>query len=141
MRPHIHKLEYLVETLQSSVWYALLIAFLAIVSLFLLAYEFFPWANLDIIPITQRLDLAIAWIFLTDFFIGLLLNKSMSKRQYWRENWLNLVSSIPVTNDAVRILRILRILRAFRIIRAATNFWFAQARLRRNHAHLNKKTT
>ncbi len=140
MRPVIHKLECWVELLQSSVLYAATIAILAILSLLMLAYEFLPWADPAIVPVTQQLDLVIAWIFLTDFFAGLLLNKSVSRRQYWRENWLNLASSIPITSEATRVLRILRLFRAFRVIRAATNFWFAQERLRRNQ-HQSMKTT
>ena len=122
-----------VAILQASVWYAVLIATLAVVSLLMLGYEFSSWADPNIVYVTQRIDLVIAWIFLTDFFAGLLFNKQLTKKQYFKQNYLNLISSIPVTEDAVRILRILRVLRAFRVIRAATNFWFAKQRLSRNH--------
>ena len=132
MRPLVHTFEYAIETLQASLVYSLLIASLAIFSLLMLAYEFSPWADPAIVPITQRLDLAIAWIFLTDFFAGLIGNRSVTKKTYFKQNWLNLISSIPVTDDAVRVLRILRVLRAFRIIRAATNLYFASSRYRRN---------
>ena len=128
---HLHLQRFITE-LQANVWYALFIAFLAILSIFLLAYEFSPWADPDIVPITQSIDLIIAWIFLTDFFAGLFCNRELTKRTYFKQNWLNLISSIPVTEDAVRVLRILRILRAFRVIRAATNFYFASRRYARN---------
>lgn len=128
---HVH-LQRLITDLQASVWYAIFIAFLAVLSIVLLAYEFSPWADPTIVPITQRIDIAIAWIFLTDFFSGLICNRDLTTRTYFKQNWLNLISSIPVTEDAVRVLRILRVLRAFRIIRAATNFYFASSRAARN---------
>lgn len=128
---HLH-LQRLITELQENVWYALFIASLAICSLLLLGYEFTPWADPEVISITQRIDIIIAWIFLSDFFAGLFFNRGITKRTYFRQNWLNLISSIPVTEDAIRILRILRILRAFRVIRAATNFYFASSRYVRN---------
>ena len=130
-------MEQFVNKIQNSVVYATTIALLAVASLGMLLYEFSPWASANIVILTQRLDIVIAWIFLTDFFAGLLFNSTMSKKQYWRENYLNLISSIPITEDAVRILRILRIFRAFRVIRAATNFWFAKERLKHNQEHLH----
>ena len=128
---HMH-LQRFVTELQENVWYALFIATLAILSLILLGYEFSPWADPDIVPITQKIDIVIAWIFLTDFFSGLLLNRHLNTKDYFKQNWLNLISSIPVTEDAVRVLRVLRVLRAFRILRAATNFYFATSRYSRN---------
>ncbi len=131
---HVH-LQRLVTELQENVWYALVIAFLAILSIALLAYEFSPWADPTITPYTKRIDIIIAWIFLSDFFLGLILNRHLTKRAYFKQNWLNLVSSIPVAEEAVRLLRILRIYRAYRVIRAATNFYFASSRVVRNSHH------
>lgn len=119
--------------LQANVWYSLVIMVLSIVSVAMLGYEVFAnSATPELITRLQRFDIIIAWIFLTDFFMGLLFNTSIPKRTYWRHNWLNLVSSIPVTSDITRTLRILRVLRAFRVIRAALNFWFARSRWQRN---------
>ena len=128
---HVH-FQRLVTELQDNFWYALVIACLAVLSIGLLAYEFTAWADPQTIKYTQEIDLIIAWIFLTDFFLGLLCNRNLTKHAYFQQNWLNLASSIPVTEDAVRILRILRALRAFRVIRAAMNFYFASSRAARN---------
>lgn len=119
--------------LQANVWYSLVIMMLSIASVVMLAYEVFATtASPELISRLQRFDIIIAWIFLTDFFMGLVFNTSIPKRTYWRHNWLNLISSIPVTSDVTRTLRILRILRAFRVIRAAMNFWFTRNRWQRN---------
>lgn len=127
-----------VARLQDNVWYAFFIVVLALLSMVMLSYEFFPGADQALIERLQRFDIIIAYIFLTDFFTGLFFNNTVTKKQYWRENWLNLVSSIPVTADAVRLLRILRIFRAFRVIRAGVNFWFAKSRLN-NVRHKQEK--
>ena len=124
----VKRISTFVENIQNNVWYALSIALLAVVSIGLLAYEFSPYATEEIVLITRKIDLAIAWIFLTDFFAGLLFVRSITRRKYFKYNWLNLISSIPISEDFIRILRIFRILRAFRIIRAAMNFWFARTR-------------
>lgn len=123
--------------LQANVWYSLLIMTLSILSVAMLGYEVLASsAAPELIARLQRYDIIIAWIFLTDFFMGLLFNTSIPKRVYWRQNWLNLISSIPITSDITRTLRILRVLRAFRVLRAAMNFWFARARWNRNrHRH------
>lgn len=118
-------------------WYATVIMLLSIVSVAMLGYEaVFDEAAPETLARLQRYDVIIAWIFLTDFFMGLVFNTSIPKRTYWRQNWLNLVSSIPVTSDITRALRILRILRAFRVVRASLNFWFAKERWRRNRQAL-----
>lgn len=123
----------LIMYLQANIWYSLFIMVLSIVSVVMLAYEVLASsASPELIRRLQGYDIIIALIFLTDFFMGLLFNTSIPKRTYWKHNWLNLVSSIPVTSDITRALRILRVLRAFRVIRAAMNFWFAKERWRRN---------
>ncbi len=128
-----------ITRLQDNVIYALTIALLAITSLLLLFYELSPWVNPEVVSLTQKIDLIIAIIFLTDFFSGLVFNNKLKTKEYFKQNWLNLVSSIPVTADAVRILRILRILRAFRVIRATVNLYFASSRLKRNRKVLKNK--
>lgn len=130
----LHLVENTVRTWQASVWVAALIAALAIFSLFLLAYSiWYAVPGSQGALLAERLDLAIAYIFLTDFFAGLFFNsRREGKRAYLRQNWLNLISSIPVSGEFVRFLRILRALRAFRIIRATLNLRFAVGRYRRN---------
>jgi voltage-gated potassium channel len=124
-------LSRIITSLQDNVWYALTIALLAITSIVMLGYELTPYSEPEFVALFQQLDMVIAYIFLTDFFAGLLFNTKYNWRTYWKYNWLNLISSIPVTSDTIRILRILRIIRAFRVIRAGMNLWFAHRRLRR----------
>jgi len=129
----------LVIYLQANVWYAAIIMLLSIVSVCMLGYEFFAHdAAPELLVRLQRYDVIIAYIFLTDFFMGLIFNTAIPRRTYWRQNWLNLISSIPVTSDITRALRILRVLRAFRVVRASMNFWFAKERWRRNRQALVK---
>lgn len=127
----------IITYLQSNIWYSLVIVILALTSLAMLGYEFLPKADQDRVTLFQQLDIIIACIFLTDFFMGLFFNTHFTRKEFFRHNWLNLISSIPVTSDMTRVLRILRIFRAFRVIRASMNFYFAKHRLdlnrRENH--------
>jgi voltage-gated potassium channel len=128
----LRHLRFLVSYLQGNFYYSLALVLLAILSLLLLGYEFFPTANVEYINLFQNIDIIIAIIFLIDFFAGLFFNTTMTKRAYWSHNWLNLMSSIPITSDVTRVLRILRVIRAIRIIRASMNFWFAKSRYQKN---------
>lgn len=119
-----------------SVWYAILIALLAFIGAGLLLFElFYPGLMPEDIELIQTLDLVIAWIFLTDFAVGFALSGRTWKERYryFTHNWINLVSSIPITSEATRALRILRILRAVRIIRAGANIYFAGMKYRENN--------
>jgi type II secretory pathway component PulF len=124
----IQCIQRIVTYLQSNVLYSLLIVSLALLSILMLGYEFLPNAQQDKIILFRNIDLLIAVIFLLDFFLGLIFNTHFSKKEFVRHNWLNLVSSIPVTSDITRLLRILRIFRAFRVVRAGLNFYFAKHR-------------
>ena len=77
--------------------------------------------------------MTIAWIFLADFFIGLLATPAFFRSTYWRNNWLNLISSVPISNELTQALRLLRIVRAVRVIRVGLNFWYAKRRLNQRH--------
>ncbi len=116
--------------LQQNGWYATTIVALAILSIALLAYEiFYPGATARGHQLAREIDLVIAFIFLTDFFLGFFFTQGWRGRwNYFKRDWLNLASSIPITNDFVRIFRLLRIFRALRVIRAFMNFEFAERR-------------
>jgi hypothetical protein len=119
-----------IVALQSNLWYALFLVVLAFTGLGLLLYEFTPYARPEIIQYTVRLDLVIACIFLTDFLLGLAFNTTYTPREYWRKNWLDFISSIPITSDVARALRILRAVRAIRVISSILDIWFTQKRYR-----------
>ncbi len=118
----------LITKVQNNPWYALGLITLAITSLSMLAYEFSPFARPEVVVWTVRFDLIIACLFLTDFFLGLFFNLKYTRKEYWRNNWLDFISSIPITADAARALRILRVLRAIRVISSALDFYFARKR-------------
>ncbi|MBI2098679.1 MAG: hypothetical protein HYT49_03490 [Candidatus Wildermuthbacteria bacterium] len=105
---------------QEQRWYEIIFAVLAVVSGLLLFVELvisgIPEGTILRI---HTVDLAIAYLFLTDFFIGIAC--TFSRRLYLRENWLNFVSSVPVSTEVFRALRLLRFIRAVRVIRVAAN--------------------
>jgi len=135
------KLSKIVAYLQSNFWYSMFIIFLALLSLLIFIYDFVfvqiggIRTDTDWTVLVNRIDMTVACIFLTDFFSGLFFNKEMTKKDYLRLNWLNLLSSIPITSEVTRALRVLRILRAIRVARAATNLYFARKRSRYNREH------
>lgn len=120
-----------VTKIQGNGWYALALLLLAVASVSMLSYEFSPFARSEIVPTLIRLDITIALIFMADFFLGLFFNQKYTKRQYWRENWLDFISSIPITSEVAQALRILRVVRAIRVISSALDFWFAKRRFER----------
>ncbi len=123
----------LITRVQNSAWYTSLIIVLALFSLGVLLYEWLGESTLVQLETLLAIDLIIAYIFLADFVVGLFLNRSYaSKSAYFKSNWLNLFSSIPVTTEVTQLLRILRIWRAVRVLRAAGNLWFA----RKNYTRL-----
>lgn len=114
---------------QESLWYALTFVVLATAGLALLIYEFTPFATPEMVVLTGRLDFAIAWIFFSDFILGMVFNNGgLSYLQYVRKNWVDLLASIPLSYDMARVLRILRIFRALRIISASLDFFVSERR-------------
>lgn len=61
-------------------------------------------------------DIMTCVVLLFDFFYGLL--KSQDKKRYFKENWLELVASIPfdIILSPFMVLRYLRLIRIFRIL-------------------------
>lgn len=133
----LQTIQHTITSLQNNVWYALIIVCLALSSVGMLGYEFWPGASPSTTALFQRLDLIIALIFLSDFFLGLIFNTSLSRKDYFKYNWLNVISSIPITTDITQALRILRMFRAIRVMRTGMNFWFAKGRFVQN---TNKKS-
>jgi Ion transport protein len=119
-----------VTSLQSGVWYTLLVIGLALMSVGFLVYEWTPGARPDIIALGDTLDLYVAYVFLLDFLLGLAFNTSYrNSRQYWRDNWVNLLASIPVTSEVTHALRVLRVLRAVRVLRVVLGVWMVKQQL------------
>lgn len=116
-----------VVKLQQQLWYALFIATLAIFSGVLLAYELWGNASSERILLLRDIDLWIASIFLLDFFAGLIFPQT-TRGAYWRQNWINFIASLPITNEMSQVLRLLRLIRVVRVIRAALEVRFATKR-------------
>jgi Ion transport protein len=117
-----------VTAAQGNAWYALTFVLLALLSLSLLAYESFFTLNQSTIDTLLQIDLTIAYIFLCDFLLGLFFNNKYTHREYWRHNWLDFISSIPISVDLARALRILRVFRAIRVVASTLDFYFARRR-------------
>ncbi|MEX0930572.1 MAG: ion transporter [Candidatus Paceibacterota bacterium] len=100
---------------QHSLLYEATLGVLAILSIVFLGYEFLGNPSASTLSILLSFDLTVAWIFLTDFVIGFSVDKD--RDTYAKQNWLNLLSSVPISAEASRTLRILRIIRSLRIIR------------------------
>lgn len=79
--------------------------------------------------ITGRLDFAIACIFFADFILGMVFNNGgLTYVRYIRQNWVDLLASIPLTYDMARALRILRIFKAVRVLSASLDFLLSERR-------------
>ncbi len=131
-------MENFILKIQNNIWYSIIMVFLAFFSIGLLSYElFYPGVTERGHFLARTTDLIIAYIFLADFFAGLIFTKGLKGRGvYLKNNWLNLASSIPITNDFARTFRLLRVFRALRIIRAFMNLEFAEQRrktVNKNH--------
>jgi len=101
---------------QNRLWYIILIAILAFASGFMFLYDYF-WKDLS--PITvellYNLDLAIAYIFLTDFLVSMFF--SGKGLMYIPKNLLDFLGSLPFSDGFFRVLRILRFTRLVRVLR------------------------
>jgi voltage-gated potassium channel len=95
-----------------------LMIILALVSVFLLVLETTTNLTTEQVYLINNTDLAIASIFLVEFFVKLFLAES--KKQFLKNNWWYLLASIPSTIPALRALRILRLLRLIRLTRLVT---------------------
>jgi len=63
----------------------------------------------------DRIDLTVALIFMSEFFIAFFLSKN--RNVFLRTHWWELLASIPLTTPATQALRLLRLLRILKIFR------------------------
>jgi len=87
---------------------------LAVVSVAILLFETTGHLSVAQTKLADHIDLAIAFVFLGEFFIKLFLAKS--KTAYIKSNWWLLLASIPLTTPATQALRALRLFRLGRVI-------------------------
>ena len=110
------KLEKSLSYVQSRLWYIITMALLAVASAVMLLYEFYGNVSQNTKILLQNLDLAIAYIFLTDFVLAMVLSKRGLR--YVKENWMDFLGSIPLSANIFRVMRILRFTRLVRVVRA-----------------------
>lgn len=108
--------------LRERLWTQLGIIGLALLSVGLIIYEYSADIAPEQVNAIHNIDILIALIFLGDFLIGLAC--APKRGAYFRQNWTDLLASIPITDTMFQSLRALRLLRLVRVIRLA-------ARLRR----------
>lgn len=124
-----------IARLQQQAWYAGLLIVLALLGGLALSYEWWPGRDEALFHDLLRLDFYIACFFLLDFLLGLLVCSGYpSRTSYLRQNWTNLVSSIPVTTELTQFLRLLRIWRAWRVFKMGIGVWSMRRFLRRSES-------
>lgn len=94
----------------------IIFTFLAVASVALVIFDFIKTPTATEYKIIDQVDLVIAYIFLLDFCIELLVVSN--RREYLRHNWYLLLAAIPLTDNITEALRGLRALRLIRIVRA-----------------------
>lgn len=93
----------------------IVLSILALISVGLLVLELSANLAPNEVLLLNRIDIAIALVFIIDFVVGLRL--SDDKKAYWKHNWYILLASVPIPDGVFQSLRILRILRLVRLIR------------------------
>lgn len=113
------KLTRIVHGIQDRLWYAALMGLLAFVSAGMLAYEVFSdTVTAEQVSFMTTLDLGIAYMFLTDYLAGFIV--APQKLHHFKHTWLDLLSSIPLSEGLFRAMRVLRFARLMRLVRAAS---------------------
>lgn len=97
---------------------------LALLSVFLLIFEYFGSPEPEQISKIYKFDLVVAIIFLVDFLYQ--LYNSKNKRLFMKHNWYLLLASIPVTEGWAEVLRGLRILSLVRLLRATEHVHYVE---------------
>ena len=117
----------IVTKVQSAVWYLMLVVALALSSFIFLVYELTGEPTVAIINLGERMDTFVAYLFLTDFLLGLFFNRAYkTKGEYWRYNWPDFISSIPISFEITQLLRVLRIWRAVKVLKVVLDLWSAK---------------
>jgi len=114
--PTKQNIQQVVHALQDSIFYQSFIGILALLSAGMLLYEFFGKnISAETLTLMSNLDLTIAYIFLTDFSVGVLF--ASHKLHHIKTNWFDLVGSVPLSDGLFRALRIARFVRLVRLLR------------------------
>lgn len=88
---------------------------LALVSVVLLIFELTARPTGETLATIRMVDLFVALIFGAEFLIR--LTESKQKKEFMKQNWWQILASIPITGSGTQALRSLMLIRLFRIIR------------------------
>jgi voltage-gated potassium channel len=105
----------ILRRIKENVWADIIAVLLALFSVALLVFELSAELYANQVALVHTIDIIIAFVFLLDFLIGVYLAENRSV--YVRQNWPDLLASIPISEGLFRTLRALRILRLVRVIR------------------------
>ncbi len=112
------QLKLKIDSLRHSIPFESVFVVLVLISVGSLAVEFFYDLDESTSLMLARVDIAIAWVFLIDFFVGLFV--ATNNKKYFKSDWYLLLGSIPVHEYIFSSLRIVRILRVFRLYSVGT---------------------
>ncbi len=105
-----------------SMSWELAICVLVVVSLVMLAIDFFAHPSPEQLKVIRSIDLAIASVLLAEFFVRLVL--SQHKTNYLKYNWWYLFAAIPLATPLAEALRSLRLIGFMRIIKISGHVVF-----------------
>lgn len=111
----ISRHKYFLSWVKGSLLVDIVIILAALLSVGLLIFELSADLLVEEIALIHTIDLIISVMFLADFLVGMYLAES--KKKYFKQNWPDLIASIPISEDLFRSLRVLRIMRLVRVIR------------------------
>ncbi len=98
----------------------ILMVSLALVSAGLLAFEYSVPLSPSEIALIDRIDIAIALVFLSEFLIRFFT--APHKGNFFKMYWWELLACIPITSQTTQALRVLRLLRLIRLLRLSKGF-------------------
>lgn len=103
------------RSIQLSIASDVIMILLSLVSGYLLYLDVTTTLTPEQIAQHNSIDMAIAYIFLIDFFV--LLYISSDRKKFIKTRWWELLAAIPITTESTQILRLLRLFRIVRVLR------------------------
>lgn len=104
------------KTLSVRLYKELFMSGLALLSVFLLVWEFIGSPTESQRSAILHFDVAVALIFALDFCVS--LAKAPSKARYLMNNWHLLIAAIPIIDSWAEMLKVLRLFELVRLVRA-----------------------
>lgn len=114
-----------------------LLIVLALVSVGLLGFELTASPTGETLEMIRLIDLTVALIFGAEFLIRLV--ESDKRKDFMKQNWWQILASIPVTASGTQALRSLMLIRLFRLVRM-TSMLARVSLFTKSLAHVLKET-